>query len=388
MVKDLNPYDLRDKRTIWFLGRMSVASQREILDDKLYSGGSGGSSASKSRVDKFSKIVKSVISGESKDEINKMLELDTLDNSIENSRANPDLDMEVAYFQTGNPVLVPGSDFGWEGLSETFKQATDAVINNEYGISERNRYFDIHVLKPVKTVSQEDAYEVTFAPNYNLNYDKFGKLDTTDNFQKTYVTGEVGDRFLRQNLKALRVNDECQVDILNMIHDGGIPNTPDALTAIRMMDESHRSVSPDMTFEAWFKDDVDSGNLGLDMDIIANSSVSGDYDISSEDLSKKFDNSISGLSGLIMEKNVGSFGHSETEYIVNLDSVDFDVNLVFGAERNASFRRFISEAQNGLSIGEDVLTHNKAKVSQSSTTKSHSHSKLDSFKAWGASLLD
>lgn len=388
MVKDLNPYDLRDKRTIWFLGRMSVASQREITDDKLYSGTGNGSAESKARVDKFSKIVKSVIAGESKDEINKLLDFETLDNSIENSRANPDLDMEVAYFQTGNPVLIPGGDAGWETLSETFKQATDSVINGNVGISDKYRYFDIHSLKPVKTVSHEDAYEVTFAPNYNLNFDKFGRLDTTDNFQKTYVTAEVGDTFLRKNMKSLFIKDECQDEILDMIHDGGIPNTPDALTAIRMMDESHHTVSPDVSFEDWFHDDVDTGNLALDMDIVANSSVSGDYGVSKDDLSKKFDNSISGLSGLIMEKNVGSLGHSEVEYIVNLDTVDFDVNLQFGAERNALFRHFIKEAETGLTIGEDVLVHNRAKIKSEATTKPHTHSRFDSIKAWGASLLD
>lgn len=387
MVKDGNPYDLRDKRTVWFLGRMSVASQREIADDKLHAGGGEGSNISKNRVEKFSNIVNSVIAGEPKENVNDLLSFESVTDSIENTRANPDLDMEVAYFQTGEPVLHEGDDNGWESLTEAFKQSVDAVLNNDTGITEKNRYFDIHALKPVKTVSQENAYEVTFAPNYNLNFDKFGKIDTTDNFQKTYVTGEVGDMFLRKNLKNLRIKEDCQDQIMDLIHEGGIPNTPDALTAIRMMTEAHETVSLDTSFEDWFQDDIENGNLGLDMNIVAQSSVTGDCKSADEDLSKKFDNSISGLSGTILEKNVGTFGHSEIEYIVNLDSVDFDANLDFGAERNASFRRFIADAQEGLTVGEDVLEHNHKKV-VATTTKTHSHSKLDSLRAWGASLLD
>lgn len=385
MVKNLNPYDLKDKRTIWFLGRLSVASKREMTDNRMYSGGTD--EQSKARVSKFSEIVDDIIEGKPQDEINQLLDFNTQDISIENARANPDLDVEAAYFQTGEPVMMAGDDAGWELLSEAFKQATEAVLDDKFGIPDKNRYFDIHALKPVKTLSQEDAYEVTFAPNYNLNYDKFGRIDDTENFQTTYVTGEVGDKFLRQNMKNLRIRPEHQTKILNMIHDGGIPNTPDALTALRMMDESHRTVSDaGVSFEAWLDDDLNSGNLALDMDIVAHSSATGDFANSDDDLSKKFDNSISGLSGTILEKSVGK---SETEYIVNLDTVDFDVNLTFGAERNMLLRKFLAEAEDGLAIGEDVLAHNKAKAITNPTGVKPKHqSKLESLKAWGASLLE
>ena len=61
MVKNLNPYDLKDKRTIWFLGRLSVASKREMTDNRMYSGGTDAQS--KARVAKFSEIVDDIIEG-------------------------------------------------------------------------------------------------------------------------------------------------------------------------------------------------------------------------------------------------------------------------------------------------------------------------------------
>lgn len=344
----MNPYDITDKKVKWFLGRISQEIDFDLTNP--YTINADGSNEAEPQARKMSEVSNAILGGYPKDDIlNKI------------SEENLPL-LEQANYVDGTGAFSDGRQ----------EKVTDAVLNGNIGIDDAIRYFNIESLKSVQTKSGATAYEIEFNRNIALNYDEFGSLDDTDNFKKTYVNQELGDKILEKSLQAISSQELDQDDIatfLGKVHDGKVADSDNALLDMLIVADSHRNCAPDVPLAVW----MTSSDYRLDIEYQMQSM----NPIDGKEYYDAVPTSVSGLKGVLVNNGDGKTA-------VNLDTVDFDADLKVNDGTDDMMSFYYEQSKNALSIGEDVISSFKpTKANTYVPPKKHVLS-----QQWGDNLLE